>query len=133
MRTLNLYQLWEICNLFSNKEQELSEQNIYVHLLGNGSNYSEISFERFLEHYSFKIEDDVIIVFNDDGVPYENFTANDFSYIPAVLVSFSDEKLENWIKAEIDLQLKRQEREKEQQKESIKAKIERLKIQLNNL
>lgn len=133
MKELNLHRIWEVCNILSNKESELQEQSIFISFLGHRSNYFEISFENFLEYYSFKIEDDVIMVFNDDGVPYESYTNADFSYIPAVLLSFDDERLKNWIKIEIELQLDGQKRQKEADKEYIKSQIERLQKQLNNL
>jgi len=133
MKELNLHRLWEVCNTLSNKQSELSEESIYIYFMGHRSNYSEISFEGFLEYYNFKIESDEIIVFNDDGIPYEDYTNDDFSYIPTVLLSFSAEKLDNWMKIEVDLQLEQQKREKEQQKEGIKSQIERLQTQLNNL
>lgn len=133
MKTLDLWKLWEICNTLSLKESELQEQNIFISFLGNESNFCAQTFESFLEYYSFSIEDDVIVVFNDDGVPYESYTNSDFSYIPTVLLSFSAEKLENWMNIEIELQLAQQKREKEQQKENIKSQIKTLKVRLNNL
>ena len=133
MKTLDLEKLWEVCNTLSLKESELQEQSIFISFLGNRSNFCAQTFESFLEYYSFSIEGDDIIVFNDDGIPYESYNNDDFSYVPIRLLSFSAERLENWMKIEIDLQLAKQEREKEQQKENIKSQIERLKTQLNNL
>ena len=86
----------------------------------------------FLNYYSFRIDGDDIIVFNDDGIPYEDYTNRDFSYIPSVLLSFSSEKLDNWVETEIKLQLAKQERDKAEQKKDIKAQIERLQKQLQD-
>ena len=133
IKELNLEKLWGICNLLSLKESELQEQSIFISFMGHRSNYGEIGFEGFLNYYSFRIDGDEIVVFNQDGIPYESYHNDDFSYIPTVLLSFSAEKLENWMKIEVDLQLEQQKREKEQQKENIKSQIERLKTQLNNL
>ena len=133
MRELNLYKLWEVLNTLSRKQEELSEDNIYVLLMGHRSNYVEMSFEGFLEYYAFKVNRDTITVYNDDGVSFEDYENDDFSYVPICLLSFSAEKLENWIDDEIEKQLAQQKREKEQQKENIKSQIERLKTQLNNL
>ena len=133
MRQLNLYKLWEVCNTLSLKESELQEQSIFISFLGNKSNFCAQTFESFLEYYSFSIEGETIIVFNDDGVPYEDFSTDDFSYVPTVLLSFGEKELERWIDDEIEKQLTQQKREKEQQKENIKSQIERLKTQLNNL
>ncbi len=130
MKILNLHILWVICNMLSTKQNELSESSTYVSLLGNRSNYNSCLFERFLEYYSFKVEENKIFIFNDDGVPYEDYTNDDFSYVPIVLLDFGEKELEQWIETEVNRQLKEQEVEKLQQKESIKLQIERLQKQL---
>ena len=133
MRNLNLEKLWSVCNKLSNKGQELSERDIYVSLMGHNSNYSEMEFESFIKYYNFGFEDDNIVVFNDDAVSYENYTNQDFSYIPIILLSFDEKRLENWMEIEIKLELERQEREKVREKEDLKRKIELLQKQLINL
>jgi hypothetical protein len=133
MKEINLYRLWEICNKLSYEETKLSEeQDKWVSLLGNSSNYCQQEFDSFLSYYSFKVENDNIVIFNDDGVPYESYTNQDFSYIPICLLSFSDEKLERWVETEIELQLVKQERDKIQEKEDIKRQIESLQKRLGN-
>lgn len=133
MKLLNLYKLSWLLNTLSEKESELAEQNIYVHLLGNRSNYTEMSFESFLNQYSFKIDEDEIIVFNQDGIPYEDYYNDDFSYIPLSLLSFGKKELETWMDDEIEKQLAQQELEKGEQKEKLKDQIKRLQTQLDNL
>ena len=133
MKNLNLEKLHYICNKLSNKEQELSERDIYVSLMGHNSNYSEMEFESFIKYYNFGFEDNNIVVFNDDGVPYENYTNQDFSYIPIILLSFDETMLEKYIENEINEQLKHQEQERLQRKEDLKRKIELLQKQLINL
>ena len=133
MKNLNLYRLWEVCNILSNKQEELSLEDKYVSLLGNNSNYVEMSFESFLNYYSFKVDDGSVVVFNDDKVAWETFTVNDFAYIPTILLSLDETKLESWMETEIKLELERQEREKVREKEDLKRKIELLQKQLINL
>ena len=133
MKTLDLYKVWEALNKISNRQSDLCEQDIFVQLLGSRSNYLEMSFDNFLEHYSFKIDADEVTIFNDDGIPWEDYTNSDFSYIPSVLLSFSAEKLDNWIEIQIKLDLERQEREKVSQKEDIKAQIIELERRLKTL
>jgi hypothetical protein len=132
MENLNLRRLWEVCNMLSDKEQELSEKNIYISLLGNISSYSSSDFENFLEDYSFKIEKDKIIVFNNDEIPYEDYSNNDFSYVPIILLSLPKDKFNNWISIEVELELERQKREKEREIEDIKHKINFLTKKLND-
>ena len=133
MKNLDLEKLHYICNKLSNKEQELSERDIYVSLMGHSSNYSEMEFESFMKYYNFGFEDDNIVVFNDDAVSYENYTVNDFSYIPIILLSFDETMLEKYIENEINEQLKHQEQERLQRKEDLKTKIKLLQKQLINL
>lgn len=134
IKDLELDKIWRICNKLSYEEAKFSEEKgIYVSLLGYRSSYSSSSFENFLSYYSFKIEDDNIVIFNNDGVPHEDYSNDDFSYIPICLLYFSAEKLDEWIENEIELQLEKQEREKLAEKENIKLQIERLTKQLNTL
>ena len=126
MKNLDLEKLWSVCNKLSNKEQELSERDIYVSLMGHSSNYSEMEFESFMKYYNFGFEDDNIVVFNDDAVSYENYTNQDFSYIPTILLSFDETMLEKYIENEINEQLKHQEQERLQRKEDLKKQIELL-------
>lgn len=133
MKTLDLEKLWSVCNTLSNKESDLCEQDIFVHLMGHRSDYGEISFEGFLNYYSFRVDGDDIVVFNDDGVPYESCTNSDFSYIPICLLYFSAEQIDLYMEGEIENQLEKQKRDKLAQKENIKEQIKRLETQLNNL
>lgn len=132
MRELNLYKLWEVCNKLSEKMEELSEDNKYIYLLGRQSNFGADTFESFLDYYSFKIEQDEIIVFNNDGVPYESYTNDDFSYIPLFLLFYGEKDLEIYMENEITEQLQQQQEAKIQEKEDIKRQIELLKKKLNN-
>jgi hypothetical protein len=133
MKNLNLERLWEICNRLSYEQSKLEgEKDIYVSLLGNSSNYCQQEFDSFLNYYSFKVEDDNIVIFNDEFVPYESYTNQDFSFIPICLLSFSAGKIEKYIDEEIEKQLKQQELNRIQEKEDIKRQIESLQKRLNN-
>lgn len=129
---LDLEKIWQIMNLLSGRELELSEQNCYVSLLGNSSNYCPQEFDSFLNYYSFKIDGDDIIVFNTDPIPYEDWNNDDVSYFPLSLLSFGEKELEKWIENEIEMQLKQQEEAIIQEKENLKLEIERLTKKLNN-
>jgi hypothetical protein len=126
MKTLDFEKLWEVCNILSEKESEFAEQSDYINLLGNLSNFNICSFKHFLEHYSFKIDENEITVYAEDDDYY------DYSYIPSVLLSFSRKELDEWIENEVAKQLKQQEFNKIQEKENIKLQIENLQKRLNN-
>lgn len=133
MTTLNLQRLHEICNILSEKQDKLAEDDKYVHLLGNRSNYTNMSFEKFLNYHFFKLGDDNIVVFNDEMIPWEDYTNDDFSYIPTVLLSFDDEQLNEWAENKIKEELKQQEIDKAKEKKNLELQIERLQTQLRNL
>jgi len=101
IKELNLERLWQILNVLSNKQSELGEQSIFVHLLGHESDYGEMSFEGFLNYYSFRFDGEKIVVFNNDPVSWESYTNQDFSSIPICLLSFSAEQIEKWMDEEI--------------------------------
>jgi hypothetical protein len=133
MENLNLKKLWEVCNILSDKESELSEQNCYISLLGINSDYLTTEFDSFLSYYSFKVEDNNIVIFNDDLVPFENFSNNDISYVPIPILGFGEKELENYIEQSIKMQLEQQEKDRIAQKEDIKRQIELLNKRLNTL
>jgi hypothetical protein len=133
METLNLKKLWEVMDIVSLKQQDLSERNIFVDLLGCRSEYYGWSFESFLRYYSFRFEDDNIVVYNNDPIPYEDDNTDDFSYVPISLLSFSAEQIEEWMENEIKKQLDQQEENKIKSKENLRLQIERLTKEYNEL
>ena len=92
-----------------------------------------MDFESFLEHFSFRIDDNYITVFNDDPIPYKDFTNQEFIYIPKEIINLSDGELEIWLQEEGEKELDRIERDKIAEKERIKADIDRPNKQLENL
>jgi len=122
---LNLKKIWEVMNKLSYEESKLSEeQDKYVQLLGHSSNYCNSSFEGFLNYYSFKVDGEDIVIYNDDSVQWEDYRNNDFSTFPLFLLSLGEKDLEKWIENEIEMQLEEQEINKIAEKEEIKRKIE---------
>jgi hypothetical protein len=131
MKKLDLFRIWEVCNILNKKRSELCEEEVYLELLGVHSNYIEESFKSFLGYYSFRIEDDNIVIFNDDKIPWEDFTNSDFSEIPLYILDLSEGELNNWIASKIELELSKQEQEEELERQQIKQNIELLQKQLN--
>ena len=127
---LDLEKIWKLCNYFSDRQCALDEENCYVQLLGNSSEYFSRDFSSFLEYYSFKIEDNNVVIFNNDPIPYEDYNNNDYSYIPLPVLGFGEEKLENYIKQSVEMQLKEQEEHRIAEKENIKRQIELLQKRL---
>lgn len=133
MKTLNLQRIHEICEILSQRQSELENDDKYVYLLGTRSNYTSMTFKGFLNYYSFRIDDGEIVVFNQDAIPYEEYTNNDFSSFPLFLISFGAKELDEWVDNKIKKELKQQEIQKIEKKKSLELQIERLQTQLNNL
>ena len=129
---LDLEKIWKLCNYFSDRQCALDEENCYVQLLGNSSEYFSRDFSSFLEYYSFKIEDNNIVIFNNDPIPYEDYNNNDYSYIHLNVLGFGEEELENYINQMIEIQLKEQEEARIAEKENIKRQIELLQKRLEH-
>jgi hypothetical protein len=130
---LDLQKIWNTMNFISEQEDVLNEKDIYPYFLGMRSNYYKQDFNSFLDHYSVKINTDYIIVFNDDGVPYEDYTNDDFSYLPKELLDFNEKQLKDWIDKEVDIHLKRVDKNKEEEREYIKSQINILTKKLEQL
>ena len=115
MEIINTKRIWEIFQIID----RIDEDEVL------DFNNASLEYESFLEWYSFKIIRDSIMVFNDDRVPYENYTWNDFNYIPFYVISMSDEEVEKWVLEEI----KKKEEEyvglEQRRKEALLHEIER--------
>ena len=133
MKELNLHRICKIVNKLTEEEEKHHSKDLYVYFLGDNSNYCGMGFESFINHYAFKIEDEYIIVFNDDKIPYEDYTNQDFIYVPKEIINLSDSELEIWLQEETEKEMDRIECDKIAEKERIKAGIDRLNKQLENL
>ena len=130
---LDLQKVWSVLNFITEQENVYNEKDIYPNLLGLNSHYYYQDFNHFLEHYSFRVDEDQICVFNDDQVPYEDFTNSNFSYIPKELLDYNDEQLKEWIEEQVGIHLKRVEQNKQEEKENLKNQIKFLTERLEKL
>lgn len=129
---LDLEKVYEVMNKLSSKQSEMWEQDKYIYLMGARSEYFELNFESFLGYYSFRIEDENIVVYNQDGIPYESWNNEDYSYVPLSLLDCDKKGLEDYIEIAVKKELERIEKEKVSEKEELKRQIERLTKRLNN-
>ena len=130
METINLKRIWELVNKLSSAQDMLHEQDKYVYFLGGRGNYMYTDYNKFLDYYSFQIQKENICIHNNDFIPYEDYTNNDFNYLPIKLLQITDKQVDEWIEEETEKQLKQIERDKITEKEEIKQKIKRLEKQL---
>lgn len=89
------------------------------------------NLQDFVEWFSFRLEKDSIIYFNNDWIPYENGQWNDFNTIPFELMNESEEFIREWVLKEIKAS---EESHKEELKERLRRaenEVERLKEQIS--
>lgn len=55
---LDLQKVWSVLNFITEQENVYNEKDIYPNLLGLNSNYYHQDFNYFLEHYSFRVDED---------------------------------------------------------------------------
>lgn len=126
---IDLKRLWEITLIICNEIDEAPEEDFYI-------NYTtQYSFESFLNYFSIKIDiiREEITYYNDDKVPYEDFTYQDFNTLPLSILEFKDEEVKEWL---YEKNKERVLREKENRKieiDRLKRSIEILKEQVKKL
>ena len=126
---IDLKRLWEITLIICNEIDEAPEEDFYI-------NYTtQYSFESFLNYFSIKIGiiREEITYYNDDKVPYEDFTYRDFNTLPLSILEFKDEEVKEWL---YEKNKERVLKEKENRKieiDRLKRNIEILKEQVKKL
>ena len=115
MEIINLKRIWEIFQIIG-RIDEWSRLDF---------NNAFLEYEGFLDWYSFKMLKDTIMVFNDDRVPYEDYTWNEFNYIPFSVMNMSDEGVEKWVIEEIKKKEEEYVEWEQKRKETLLEEIER--------
>ena len=128
---LDLKRVYEIMNKLSSKQEEMCEQDKYIYLMGARSEYHDTSFESFLGYYSFRVEDENIVVYNISYID-DNWNTEDYSYVPICLLNCGEKELNEWIEIAVEKELERIEKEKVYEKEELKRQIEILTKRLND-
>ena len=115
MEIINLKRIWEIFQIIDRIDEDgtLDFNNAFL------------EYEGFLEWYSFKMLKDSIMVYNDDRIPYEDDTWNDFNYIPFSVISMSDEEVEEWVLEDIKKKEEEYIGREQRRKEALLHEIER--------
>ena len=117
MENINTKRIWEIFQIID----RIDEDEVL------DFNNASLEYESFLEWYSFKIIRDTIMVYNDDQIPYEDYTWNEFNYIPFSVMKMSDEEVEKWVIEEIKKKEEEYVEREQSRKETLLQEIERIK------
>ena len=115
MEIINTKRIWEIFQIVDRIDEDgtLDFNNTFL------------EYEGFLDWFSFKMLKDTIMVFNDDRVPYEDYTWNEFNYIPFSVINMSDEGVEKWVIEEIKKKEEEYVEWEQKRKETLLEEIER--------
>ena len=126
---IDLKRLWEITLIICNEINEAPEEDFYI-------NYTtQYSFESFLNYFSIKIDiiREEITYYNDDKVPYENFTYQDFNTLPLSILEFKDEEVKEWLYEKNKERVLKEKENKKIEIDRLKRNIEILKEQVKKL
>lgn len=115
MEVINTKRIWEIFQIID----RIDEDGVL------DFNNALFEYEGFLDWFSFKMLKDTIMVFNDDRVPYEDYTWNEFNYIPFSVMNMSDEGVEKWVIEEIKKKEEEYVEWEQKRKETLLEEIER--------
>ena len=115
MEIINTKRIWEIFQIVNRIDEDgtLDFNNAFL------------EYEGFLDWYSFKMLKDSIMVYNNDQTPYEDYTWDDFNYIPFSVMKMSDEEVEKWVSKEIKKKEKEDVEWEQKRKETLLEEIER--------
>lgn len=115
MENINTKRIWEIFQIID----RIDEDGVL------DFNNALFEYEGFLDWFSFKVLNNSVMVFNDDRVPYEDTTWNDFNYIPFSVMKMSDEEVEKWVLEEIRKKEEEYVGREQRRKEALLHEIER--------
>ena len=115
MEIINTKRIWEIFQIIDRIDEDgtLDFNNTFL------------EYEGFLDWFSFKMLKDTIMVYNNGQIPYEDYTWNDFNYIPFSVISMSDEEVEKWMLEEIKKKEEEAVEWEQKRKETLLEEIER--------
>ena len=115
MEIINTKRIWEIFQIIDRIDEDgvLDFNNTFL------------EYEGFLDWFSFKMLKDTIMVYNNDQIPYEDDTWNDFNYIPFSVMKMTDREVEKWVSKEIKKKEKEDVEWEQKRKETLLEEIER--------
>ena len=126
---IDLKRLWEITLIICNEIDEAPEEDFHI-------NYTtQYSFESFLNYFSIKIDiiREEITYYNDDKVPYEDFTYQDFNTLPLSILEFKDEEVKEWLYEKNKERVLKEKENRKIELDRLKRNIEILKEQVKKL
>ena len=126
---IDLKRLWEITLVICNEIDKVCDEDFYI-------NYNtQYSFESFLNYFSIKIDiiRGEITYYNDDKVPYEDFTYRDFNTLPLSILEFTDKEVIEWLYKKNREYILKEKQNKKMEIDRLKRNVEILEEQIKKL
>ena len=126
---IDLKRLWEITLVICNEIDKVCDEDFYI-------NYNtQYSFESFLNYFSIKIDiiREEITYYNDDKVPYEDFTYRDFNTLPLSILEFTDKEVIEWLYKKNREYILKEKQNKKIEIDRLKRNVEILEEQIKKL
>ena len=126
---IDLKRLWEITLVICNEIDKVCDEDFYI-------NYNtQYSFESFLNYFSIKIDiiREEITYYNDDKVPYEDFTYQDFNTLPLSILEFTDKEVIEWLYKKNREYILKEKQNKKMEIDRLKRNVEILEEQIKKL
>ena len=126
---IDLKRLWEITLVICNEIDKVCDEDFYI-------NYNtQYSFESFLNYFSIKIDiiREEITYYNNDKVPYEDFTYRDFNTLPLSILEFTDKEIIEWLYKKNREYILKEKQNKKIEIDRLKRNVEMLEEQIKKL
>lgn len=130
MKEINIFRLWQITNIIQEELHKIDEEkDVFVEF--NTIN----DYDSFLKTYSFKIETEFkkICYYNNDYIPYEDYTYNEYNYLPFEVLEMNDDKVKKYAYGLYEDLLSKEKNDKKLLIKRLKNKLETLQKRLKNL
>lgn len=130
MKKINIFRLWQITNIIQEELYKIEEEKDVFITFNTIDDY-----DLFLERYSFKIETEFkkICYYNNDYIPYEDYTYNEYNYLPFEVLEMNDDEVKKYAYGLYEDFLNKEKNDRESLKERLKRDIENFEKQLKNL
>lgn len=135
---LNIRRIWEILRKVYSRESDINKNGEWdIRILGERNSWhdEQMPFDEFTEYYSFKLisEDNCLIIYNNDRIPYEDYTEDKFIYLPFECLGMTNGQIDEWIDGLIFEAHEQRKLRRLEERKNIQNRINALQKQLEQL
>lgn len=125
MKQLDLEKVHQVLSKVVEKYQKEEDSEII-----EGIEHFYHDFEQFIKDFCFRFEDDYLIIFNNDPIPYEEYANDKYIYLPLVLLNYNDNEIYEWMCKREGEVLQNNRQILQEEITNTERKIEALKVRL---